>query len=214
VNESTNLQAASDMKRILIPLLLLHFLSCERLKDCPEIIKGKSEDHLISDQELSTVKSLFISNNLNYDNFQFNRLQKDDLGHHHVRCFQYVNNLKILSNDLIFHFDAQGHYYTLSGTIISTMDIEPSPSMDISELREIYLKSLEEDDSYFGSKKKIENDCLRCELGYYNLNAGISYTTPDFRLAWKIKPDKSDYPVAVVNDSEKSLIYYDNGIRY
>ncbi len=202
------------MRKMLILLLLVSFTGCELLKDCPEIIKGKPENHLISDNELTAVRYLITSNNLNSDNCLFYKYEVDYLRYYHVWCNQYVNNLKIFSNDLIFHFDPQGHFESLSGTIISEIDVDPFPVMSSTEARAIYLQKLDEDGSDSDSKRKIKKHCLRCELGYYDLNAGVSYTTPEFILAWKISPDGSVYPSALINDPEESLINYDNGIRY
>jgi hypothetical protein len=202
------------MKNTLILIFTIALFSCEDQKTCQEIIMGKPDNHLITDSELSTVKSMFKSNNLNLDNFQVYRLQIDDLGQYHVRCYQYVNNLKLLLNDEIFHFDRLGYYKSLSGEIIDMIDIEPSPAMDIQEVKDIFFQSLEKDKSYSGDKRDIEDGCIICELGYFNLNSGISYTSPDFRLAWIVRPDGSDYPFALIIDPEKALKYYDNGIRY
>jgi Zn-dependent metalloprotease len=203
-----------EMKKAIIILILSQLFGCVFFKDCPDVIKGKPKNHIVSDKDLSSIKSLFSYNGLSLDNYQFYQLQRDELGYAHVRCFQFVNNLKLLSDDLIFHFDNHSIYNFLSGTIISNIEVDSSPTMNVSEVKNIFLKRIDEDDSFYGNKRKIENDCFLCELGYWDLNAGISYSTPDFRLAWKIKSDQSDYPMAIINDSEESIIYYDNGIRY
>jgi Zn-dependent metalloprotease len=202
------------MKKVLVLIILIHLFACEKSQLCSDIVKGKPENHLISDSELNIVTSLFKSNNLSLDNFCVFRLQKDDLGYSHVRCYQYINNLKILSDYVIFHFDKTGHYYFLSGEIIPNIDIKPSPSMDVREVISLFLQSVKNDDFYSTSIKQIENGCISCEIGYYDLNAGISYASQNFKLAWRIRPEESEYPFALINDSNNTLIYYDNGIRY
>lgn len=200
------------MKKFLILIFLLQLTACEENKTCSDIIKGKP-DHLISSQDLNTVKSLFKLNNLSLDNFQVYRLQKDELGHHHVRCYQFVNDLHVLSNDVIFHFDPTGHYYFLSGEIIQAINISPTPHSDQSAVIELFLNRVENDDIN-NNLQEFKNGCFSCELGYWDLNAGISYTDVNFRLAWRVKPEGNDYPLAIINDSENQIIYYDNGIRY
>jgi len=201
------------MKKFIVLIILLQFVSCEKDKNCSDVIRGKL-NHLISDQDLITVKSLFKSNNLSLDNFQVYRLQKDKLGHNHVRCYQYVNGLNVFYNDVIFHFDNTGHYYFLSGEIFSKIDIDPSPKLDQQAVVQLFLKSVDDDGFYSDNLKEFEDRCFSCELGYWDLNTGISYADLDFRLAWRIKPEGHDYPVAIINDAENKLIYYDNGIRY
>lgn len=201
------------MKKIIILLILFHFISCENDKYCSYIIKGK-QDHLISGQDLKVVKLLFEWNHLSLNNFQVYRLQNDELGHRHVRCYQYVNDLNVFSDEVIFHFDSNNHYYFLSGEIISKIDIAPIPEMDQCAVVELFLNRMADDEFYGANLNEFENGCFSCELGYWDLNAGISYTDQDFRLAWRVRQNGHEYPVAIINDTENKLIYYDNGIRY
>jgi hypothetical protein len=201
------------MKKIAVLIILLQLIACEKDKYCSDVIKGKP-NHLISDQDLITVKSLFEINHLSLDNFQVYRLQKDELGYNHVRCYQYVNDLNVFSNDVIFHFDNDDHYYFLSGEIISRIDIDPDPKLDQRTVVKLFLENVKVDEFYSEYLKEFEDGCFLCELGYWDLNAGISYADLDFRLAWRIRPEGYDYPFAVINDTENQLIYYDNGIRY
>ena len=201
------------MKKIVVLLFLLLLSSCEKSNFCSEIIKGKPDNHLINDSDLQTVKSLFESNNLSLNNFLVYRLQIDDMGYKHVKCYQYVNNLKVFTDEVIFHFDAQNHYYVLSGELISTINIKTSPSMSKNDVIKIFLKSVEDDDSDFSPNlEQLKDGCFLCELGYYDLNSGTSYASQNFIRAWKITPEDKDFPVAFINDSDKSLIYYFNGV--
>jgi Zn-dependent metalloprotease len=203
------------MKKILIPVFLFLLIACENSSEisniCPDCIKGKPENHLISAQDLNTVKFLFSSNNINLDNYRVYEFGKDDIGMRHVRCYQYVNNLNLLNELLIFHFDAFGKFKSLSGNIISDIDCDSIPLMDISDIKTMYLQKVGEDSAKNIDKTKIKNGCILCESGYYNVNAYISFSTPDFILAWKVKPEGSTYPFAYINDSAKTVIKYING---
>jgi hypothetical protein len=207
-----NFKVISEMKKVLIPIILIQLFACENVNICPNIIKGKPKQHLISDQELNTVKSLFESNNLSLDNFLVYWLQRDDLGYTHVRCYQYINNLNVFSNEVIFHFDKQNHYCILSGELISDINIRPYPSMSTWEVGKLFLQSIKNDGYNSDKIKQYEDGCFFCELGYYDLNAGISYASQNFKLAWKIRPENSEYPIAYINDSDNSVIYYFSGI--
>ena len=200
------------MEKVFFLAFLLLLSSCEESKFCSEIVKGKPDNHLVSDSDLQTVKSLFELNDLNLNNFLVYRLQNNDLGYKHVRCYQYVNNLQVFTNDVIFHFNAQNHYYSLSGELISSINIKTSPSLSKNDVIEIFLESIENDGYYNANLEQIKDGCFICELGYYDLNAGISFASHNFAGAWKIRPEDSEYPIAFINDSDGSLINYDIGI--
>lgn len=200
------------MKKIPVLIILICIVSCEDSKNCTDLIKGKPDYNLIAESDFNTVKSLFSANNLSLDNFLVFRLQKDDLGYKHVRCYQYVNNLQVFSDEVIFHFNTQNQYYFLSGEIISGIDISSNPKMSRSEAVNLFL-DLVDDDGHFNSNN-LSDDCFKCEIGYYDLNAGTGNSTHSFKLAWKIQREDSDTPFAYIDDTDKSKIYYDNGIRY
>lgn len=201
------------MKRIIIPLLLVLTVSCEMFTDCPKLIKGKPEGHLVDDRELKTIKILFRASDLSYENYQFYMLESIISGEYFVSCHQYVNNLKVWSGDLFFHFDKNGRFESLSGDIISAIDTGTSPSMDVSEVESQFLERMK-DDSFYRNSKSVANGCITCELVYYDQAKKGGGSAPDYVLAWLVKPEKSDYPVAVVNDSNRLVEYYNNGVIF
>ncbi len=204
------------MRKIAFMILLSQFIACESNKLCPDIIKGKPENHLISDKDLSSVKSLFSSNNLDLENFQVYIYQQDELGHTFVTCHQYYNNLKVFSDDVVFSFDNLGKYYFLSGELISSIEgnLSITPSMSKEEVVEIYLQSIEGDSFYADKISNIENECILCELGYYDINSYSGGLAHIFKLAWSVTPNDSPVPQAYINDTDKVLISYNNGIYY
>ena len=201
------------MKRIFIPLLLVLMVSCEMLSDCPKLVKGKPEGHLVDDRELKTIKILFGASDLSYENYQFYGLQSIASGEYFVCCHQYVNNLKVWRGDLFFYFDKNGRFEGLLGDIISAIDTGTSPSMDVSEVEARFLGRMK-DDSFYSNSKSVANGCMTCELVYYDQAIMEGGSTPDYVLAWLVKPEKSDYPVAIVNDSNQLVIYYNNGVIF
>ena len=200
------------MKKIAVLLIFISLISCEDSKFCTDLIKGKPDNNLIVESDFNTVKSLFSTNNLRLDNFLVYRLQNDQVGHKHVKCYQYVNNLQVFSDDVIFHFNEQNKYDSLSGEIISGINISSDPKMSKNGAMKLFLE-LVDDDGYYTSNS-LKDECFQCEIGYYDLNAGTGNETHNFKLAWKIQREDSDYPFAYINDTDKSKIYYDNGLRY
>jgi hypothetical protein len=200
------------MKKIAFLLILICLISCEDSKFCADVIEGKPDNNLIIESDFNTVKSLFSTNDLSLDNFLVYRLQKDDLGHRHVSCYQYVNNLQVFSDEVIFHFDVQNQFYFLSGEIISGIDISSDAKMSKNEVVKLFLELVDDDGFY--TSYSLKDECFKCEIGYYDLHAGTGNETHNFRLAWKIQPEDSDYPFAYISDNDKLKIYYDNGIRY
>jgi Zn-dependent metalloprotease len=205
--------------------LFISLISCEIVKDpnlldnkeinyCINFIQNKPDSILLSEGDLSIAKSLFDLNKLDYSNLQFYRLQTEELGYH-VRCYQYVNNLKIFTDEVFFHFNKDKTYKTLSGGVLITkIDLNIEASMIQNDVIELYLKELNKDNNYNGNKDDIIQGCYDIEFGYYDLNAGISYSVSNFTKAWIVKPKGQEYPFAYFNDMTSTTIFYDNGIRY
>ncbi|MBP1637510.1 MAG: fungalysin/thermolysin family protein [Bacteroidetes bacterium] len=203
---------------IILISLCFGILSCEQDKTesfyCVNTIRNSPATVILSESELVTIKSLIDYNRLDFNKYQFFRLQNDELGYHHVRCNQFVNGLRVFTDDIIFHFDQNDKYYSLSGDIIEKIDLNTKISMDYDSVVEKFLYLIEQDNTYIGDKKEIINNCFDLEFGYFDLNAGISYSDENFTKAWKIKPTNRDYPYAYINDENSETISYDNGIRY
>ena len=200
------------MKKLPVLLILISLISCEDSKYCTDIITGIPDQNLINESDLNTVKSLFGTIGVSLGNFLVYRFQTDQLGGKHVKCYQYVNNLQVFSDDVIFHFDAQNKYYFLSGEIISGINISSDPKMSRNDVVKLFLGLADDDGQY--TSNSMKDECFQCEIGYYDLNAGTGNETHNFKLAWKIRREDSEYPFAYINDTDKSKIYYDNGIRY
>lgn len=200
------------MKKLLAFIIFISLISCEDSKYCTDTITGMPDQNLISESDLSTVSSLFGTIGMSLNKYLVFRFQTDQLGGKHVKCYQYVNNIKIFSDEIIFHFDSQNRFTSLSGEIISTIDINSVPKMSKNDVVKLFLELVDEDGRF--SSRSLKNECIQCEIGYYDLNAGTSNQTHNFKLTWKIRGEDSVYPFAYINDTDKSKIYYDNGVRY
>jgi Zn-dependent metalloprotease len=180
---------------------------------CIKTIQNSPGTTVLSKSEMDEIKNLFSRNQLDFKKYQFTRFQKDELGHRHVRCYQFANNLIVFTSDAIFHFDNNGKYYTLSGELVNAISLDKNPSMSRDEVVEKFMGNIEQDGFNQGNNELISS-CFDVEFGYYDLNAGISYADEKYVKAWKIKPRNSEYPFAYINDESSEIIYYDNGIRF
>jgi Zn-dependent metalloprotease len=201
------------MKKWIIITVSLCFslLSCEKDENensfCVNIIRNSPAITILSESEMNVIKYLFNRNQLDYTKYQFTRFQEDDLGNRHVRCYQFANNLIIFTSDAIFHFDKNNNYYSLSGDLINTINLNTTSSMKHDDVIRKYIDIVEHDED-------IIEGCFDVEFGYYDLNASISYVNENFTKSWKIKPTNREYPCAYINDENSETIYYDNGIQW
>ena len=208
------------MKKLMIIAIFLCFsiLSCEKVGNensyCIKTIKSSPGTTILSKSEMDEVKRLFNRNQLDYTKYLFTRFQKDELGYHHVRCYQFANNLIVFTSDAIFHFDKNDNYYYLSGDLINKINLNTKPLMKQDNVVEKFKGEIEQDGFTMTQYPDIIDGCFDLEFGYYDLNAGISYADQKFTKAWKITPTNKDYPFAYINDENSKIIYYDNGILF
>jgi hypothetical protein len=210
------------MKRwmILLMALCLGTLSCEKeLTDgdgayCVNIIQNSPASTALPTSEMETIKSLFNRNRLDYTKYLFDRFQKDELGHHHVRGRQFANHLPVFRSDVIFHFDAADAYYFLSGQLVSDIHLNTKSRMTHDEVVEKFIDAARQDEYLSMQDISLEDKidyCFDIEFGYYDLNAGFPPAVENYTKAWKIQ-FAAGYPYAYVNDENAEIIYYFNGI--
>jgi Zn-dependent metalloprotease len=183
---------------------------------CRKVNNSNPDTNIIAQNDYVLAIGLFNKNHIEYANYQVYRLQVDDLGYYHVRCYQYFNNLKIFTNDLIFHFNKNDSYTSLSGHVIKEFELDSSVTMNQDDVIQIFIDNFNKDEWNASRQLKIDtlSTCFELEYGYYDLNAGHSYAINDFTKAWKINREKYSYPYAFINDLTSNLIYYDDGIRF
>jgi Zn-dependent metalloprotease len=196
------------------------------------IVRNSPTITILSESEMNVIKYLFNHNKLDYTKYQFIRFQEDELGHRHVRCYQFANNLIIFTSDAIFHFDKNNNYYFLSGDLINTINLNTKSAMRQDDVVTKYIDMVKHDEVFLEwlrllveiakvdetveviTLEDIIEGCFDVEFGYYDLNAGISYANENFTKSWKIKPTNREYPCAYINDENSETIYYDNGLRW
>lgn len=198
--------------------LFVSFVSCEQSitedQYCFNLKHNSLKSVILPKNQFDSIKHLFDYNHLDYSKYQFYRFQVDELGYRHVSCYQFKNNLKLFTNDLIFHFDKTNNYNFLSGELIEKVNLNEKFKMSHSSVITEFLYVLGQDKYFLENIDEIENSCFDIEFGYYDLNTGTSNSSKYFTKAWKIKLTKRDYPYAYINDKNSVVISYDNGIRY
>ena len=172
---------------------------------------GKPFERLVGDREQAVTWSLFNENNINFDDFQIFGYIKDKSGYTHVSCWQYVNDRKILSDTVIFHFNPDRSLQATTGDIIWGIGADPTPTLDASVVRKIFLERIDKDEALYGLRSMIEDMCFDYTVGYWDLYTGLNHT-PEFVLAWQIRSGCLSYPVAIICDKTSSLFYYNNGL--
>lgn len=215
-------------KSVLVMVMLIVILiSCNKQntptetdKKGDEIIQTNRIYHsqvpLISDSALAIVQGLFQKNKLSLSNLQVDTLIDDNLGNHHVRCFQFYQNLEIFTGDVTFHFNNKDIYYTLSGELITGIAIDTIPKVSMGDIGNLFYNEIANDPDKKDSLSSFLSQGFNAELGIYGLNAGNSYAPRNFVLAWKMTVANGlEYPFAYIRaDYSFYLIDYDNGVRY
>ena len=189
---------------------MTHF-SCKTAKNasCVQVIQNSPATSVLPASEMNVIKSLFNNNRMDYANYQFYQLDKDDLGFHHVRCYQFVNNLRVFSADLIFHFNQNNTFYLVSGNQIKSIKLDDKPSLNRKKVVELFVQKLSQEKASMVDKDIVKG-CFEIELGY----AALDDSNGKFAKVWQAKPAGRDYPYAYINDDNSEVIYYDSGVRY
>ncbi len=208
---------------ILIITLSIAFLSCERKVDppiyCVNRIIQSPDSIIISQSDYEQACYLFELNNIDYSDLQFTRFRTDELNYIHIRCYQFINNLKIFTQIIDYHFNNNGMLYIISTDKLQILDIYNKPLMIHDSVVKKYLEQFMNDTEYIESRtdeeiQAIVKGCFDIEFGYYDLNAGIPDAEKNFTTAWHIFPSNkpSQVPEAYLNDKTGQCFYYDNGI--
>ena len=76
--------------------LLISLVSCEQSMTedqyCFNLKHNSLKSVILPKNQLDSIKELFDYNHLDYSKFQFYHFKVDELGYHHVSCYQFKNN--------------------------------------------------------------------------------------------------------------------------
>jgi len=212
------------MKKLMLIFLLLGTIACDKEDEneyanmnlnCIEKVTTSAWVSTLTSNDRQRIDLLFTNNGIVVNHFEPYEFIPDSLGYSHIKGFQYVNSLRVFTNNLIYHFNKEDQYYSLSGDLINEVYINSEAKSSLSSMENSYGKALAAD-SFLTNElvRNLVNECFTAELGYYNLNAGRGYAPENFVLAWLVKPVNKEYPFAYINDNNQEVIYYDNGLRF
>lgn len=204
-------------KTALIALLAAFVL----LAACSQIGKGGSYPIVtkkeVLDPDEARAEALFEKNSLSIGDLQIYRVEKDEINYTHIWLEQYVNGIRILGGEVIYHFKPDGSYSSMSGSIVKGITGSSLPEILESDAREIAKPEIEK---LAGVRGEKFNSALEAELVYFQkVNEakaeGYPYivTNVEHRLAWYFKPAE-EYPLAVGDAIDGSILHSDSGIRY
>jgi len=198
---------------IILCFSIMHY-SCKtkavKNAHCVKVIKSSPSSSLLPESELKVIKSLFAGNRMDYANYQFYQLDTDDLGFKHVKSYQFADNLKVFTEELIFHFNQRDSCYLISGNRISSIGIDAKPLSNRDKVAELFIQKIAQEKSVMVVDATILKGCFDVELGI----VGLENSKGKFIKVWKVKPTNKDYPFAYISDENAEIIFYDNGVRY
>ncbi len=203
---------------LLIITSVLAVLSSCREEQMPQLycshdISASPDSLILADSDIAYIKSLFDSNHLSEANLQFYRLDSNLPGWHRVRCCQFIHNLKIFTNQLIFVFDEENKLSSVTGNYVSTLHLDSLPVSNIDDVIRKYIHAVKKDHHIPFEKQEITKNCFNYEFGYYDKNITRNKTRHNFTKAWKVTPEGFGFPVIYLEDKTLKTIYYDDGIK-
>ena len=80
----------------------------------------------------------------------------------------------------------------------------------LPQIRKVFIDAFNKD-GYNIAGHVNASSCLRAEFGYYNLTPDVP-DQPHFVKAWKVTFTDWDYPEAYIQDDNRKLLLYFNGI--
>lgn len=206
----------------LVTIAFLLICSCQKHQDAASAVADsgcisrsvvKQTDSALPAAQLSGAKALFASNHLSFADLRFIGYATDTQMvtnvYVHIWADQYFKGLKIFNATLIYHFE-NGRYYFLSGSALTPIDTDTTPTLKLPTLRTLYLNEL---DKHHIDSKTYSNTCLDAQLGFMDLNPDSLSSRPvNLTRVWQVTPSGKSYPYAFFADQDSRTINFDDGI--
>lgn len=209
----------------LVLLALVAFASCKKGElnhaadednGCINVIKRDYSDS--NKVELATAIKLLQKNNISANGLiVYQVILNDSISingplriYQHVAAYEESKGLPIFNSGIGYHFKNEV-FETSIGQRYGTLNLNTKAEATLPQIRKVFIDAFKKD-GYTVDNNVNESSCLNAEFGYYNL----SQDTPDhpnFIKVWKVTFSKyNEYPVAFIQDSNRKLIYYFNGL--
>jgi len=128
----------------------------------------------------------------------------------HVAAYEESKGLPIFNSGIGYHFKNEV-FETSIGQRYGTINLDTKAEAMLPQIRKIFIDAFKKD-GYNIDSHVNESSCLNAEFGYFNLNQDTP-DHPNFVKVWKVTFSGYDeYPVAFIQDGNKKLIYYFNGL--
>ena len=167
--------------------------------------------------ELATAVKLLQKNNIPLNGMVINRVILNDSIttngplsiYQHVIAYEESKGLPIFNSGMGYHFRDEV-YVTFSGRRYGTLDLNTTATATLLQIRKVFIDAFNKD-GYNVAGHVNAASCLRAEFGYYNLTPDTP-DQPHFVKAWKVTFTDWDYPEAYIQDDNRKLLSYFNGI--
>jgi hypothetical protein len=176
---------------------------------CTFLVHDNPVVQLVSNQDMDTIKYLLDKNKINYANLQF--FQYSDIGFRLIRSYQYVNNLKLFTDECSFDINNSDSILGITDDRVTNINLTNKQELSPNKVREIFFKEIENDAVYKNNLLTIDS-CVDIEFGYYNLNLHNILIPKDYTTAWKVNPHNQEFPYAYINDLNGKVLDYFNGL--
>jgi len=201
------------MKKYFFIILIFIAFSCKKKNEmengCTFLVHDNPAIQLLSNQDMDTIKYLLDKNKIDYADLQF--FQYSDIGFRLIRSYQYVNNLKLFTDECSFDINNSDSILGITDDRVTNIDLTNKQELSPNKVREIFFKEIGNDAVYKNNLLTIDS-CVDIEFGYYNLNLHNILIPKDYTTAWKVNPHNREFPYAYINDLNSNVLDYSNGI--
>ena len=213
-------------KTTLILIILVGFIaSCTKNKnggnntspgsDSINRVWVNQKDYTISAAEYANAGALFQQNNLKFSSLRWWETYKetsvlDGAEYYTTYADQYLNGLRIINGRLIHQFKNK-QFYLLKGNEISSTVLDTIPGLALAQVRKLFAHEL------LTQKSSIDlvhynNDCIKAEFGYYNLNWDITIQPVNLIKIWRVYPETNKNVFAYIKDDGTVMAFTDGVI--
>jgi Zn-dependent metalloprotease len=156
--------------------------------------------HLIPSAQIARMEALMKQNGKSLEGLQAYRFEKDEIGQTHIRFYVYVKGIR--ADETIYHFNADGTLSSITNEFDASLysNLLTTPKITADQAIQI-------------AANKIKNSSLIASKEFWNKNIG-NPGAKDIVLAWRVNPNNSSSPYAIIDAETGEIIYFDDGIRY
>jgi hypothetical protein len=208
----------------LVLLALVAFASCKKNElnhtygeDNGCISRFKRDYSNSNKVELATAVKLLKQNNISLNGLViYQVILNDSISvngplrvYQHVAAYEESKGLPIFNSAIGYHFKNRT-FETSIGQRYGTLSLDTSAKATLPQIRKVFIDAFKKD-GYTIDNRVNASSCLHAEFGYFNLNQDTP-DHPNFVKVWKTTFTGYEYPVAYIQDDNRKLLSYFNGL--